>query len=98
MATMMAFAAIGSAGAAEFGRLVKLAGDRQIVVGPFPSKGQPFSVKILSAQDQPLPGIAVHIQATQGANPDLELPRFRGRFSAWFSSEFSGDLQGALGG
>ena len=28
----------------------------------------------------------------------LELPRFRGRFSAWFSSEFSGDLQGALGG
>ncbi len=71
MATMMAFAAIGSAGAAEFGRLVKVAGDRQIVVGPFPSKGQPFSVKILSAQDQPLPGIAVHIQATQGANPDL---------------------------
>ena len=28
----------------------------------------------------------------------VELPRFRGRFSAWFSSEFSGDLQGALGG
>ena len=34
----------------------------------------------------------------QGGGVELELPQFRGRFSAWFSSEFSGDLQGALGG
>jgi hypothetical protein len=57
--------------AADFGRLVKIAGDRQIVVGPFQAKGNPFSVLILDTQEQPLADVAVHIQATQGINPNL---------------------------
>ena len=71
MAAILALAAIGSAGAAEFGRLVKIAGDRQIVVGPFPTKGDPFSVSILTSQGQPLPGVAVHIQSADTANPNV---------------------------
>ena len=57
--------------AADFGRLVKTAGDRQIIVGPFATKGNPFSVVILDTQEQPIANVAVTIQATQGINPNL---------------------------
>ena len=64
-----------SAIAADFGRLVKVAGDRQIVVGPFPTAGAPASVRILSAQGDPLAGVAVHIQPSdtgyEGVPPDF---------------------------
>ena len=75
VATFVACAAIGSAGAAEFGRLVKVAGDRQIVVGPFPASGSPASVRILSAEGNSLAGVAVHIQPSdtgyEGVPPDF---------------------------
>ena len=64
-------AAATSPSAAEFGHLVKVSGDRQIIVGPFPTKGDPFSVLILDMQNQPLADVAVSIRATQGVNPDL---------------------------
>ncbi len=39
--------AIPDAALAEFGKMVKVAGDRQIVVGPFPAPKAPFTVKVV---------------------------------------------------
>lgn len=54
---------------AEFGRLTKIAGDRQIVVGPFNTPKAPFTVRVQGAGGEPLAGVAVHITATKTGSP-----------------------------
>ena len=58
-----------SAIAADFGRLVKVAGDRQIVVGPFNTPKAPFTVKVVDTAGIPIAGAAVHIQETATTSP-----------------------------
>lgn len=53
---------------AEFGKLVKVSGDRQIVVGPFTPKA-PFTVRVYDAGAAPLGGVPIHIQGTITTDP-----------------------------
>ena len=61
--------AIPDAALAEFGKMVKVAGDRQIVVGPFPAPKAPFTVKVVDSNGSPLAGVPVHIQSTLFSGP-----------------------------
>ena len=61
--------AIPDAALAEFGKMVKVAGDRQIVVGPFPAPKAPFTVRATDAVGAPLAGVAVHMQGTLFLGP-----------------------------
>ena len=62
-------AASPDAALAEFGKMVKVAGDRQIVVGPFPAPKAPFTVKVVDSNGSPLAGVPVHIQSTLFSGP-----------------------------
>lgn len=55
----------------EFGKIIKIAGDRQIAVGPFPAELSAFSVVALSKGGAPLAGVPVHIQRTNTGNPNV---------------------------
>jgi hypothetical protein len=73
--------AIPPAKAADFGRMIKISGDRQIVVGPLPSKGAPFSVRTMSSEGTALSGVAVHIQSSDTGNENVP-PDFPCAFNA----------------
>lgn len=67
---MIAIFAMCSSGiAADFGRLVKIAGDRQIVVGPVNAPKAPFTVLVVDSAATPIAGAAVHIQETTTTSP-----------------------------
>jgi Repeat of unknown function (DUF5648) len=55
--------------AAEFGKVIKIAGDRQIVVGPFGTPLPPFTVRVHDASGAPSSGVAVHITTTKKGSP-----------------------------
>lgn len=61
--------AIPDAALAEFGKMVKVAGDRQIVVQSFPAPKAPFTVKVVDSNGSPLAGVPVHIQSTLFSGP-----------------------------
>ena len=67
--------------AAEFGKIVKVSGDRQISVGPFPTSLGPFSVKALSTSGAPLAGVPLHIQRSNTGNRNVP-PTFSFAFNA----------------
>ena len=60
---------VDGAWAAEFGRIVKLAGDRQIVLGPGPSGKGTFTVRALDSSEAALSGIVVRLRSTAVSEP-----------------------------
>lgn len=54
---------------ANFGKIVKVSGDRQIVVGPFGTQLGPFTVKVLDSDGLAFPNLGVVIQRTTSGGP-----------------------------
>jgi hypothetical protein len=69
LACTLLVAAAPVTSSAEFGKLVKVAGDRQIVVGPFNMPKAPFTVRVYDASAAPLGGVPIHIQGTITTDP-----------------------------
>ena len=69
LACALLVAAAPVTSSAEFGKMVKVAGDRQIVVGPFGTHKAPFTVIVYDASAAPLGGVPVHIQGTITTDP-----------------------------
>lgn len=62
-------AAFPAVALAEFGRMVKVTGDRQIVLGPFSTPKSPFTVGTVDAAGMPLAGTPVHMLTTTAGLP-----------------------------
>ena len=58
-----------SAHAAEFGKLLKVTGDRQIVLGHGPNGKAPFAVRALDISGLPLPGVVIRARSTAVSEP-----------------------------
>ena len=67
LACALLVAAAPVTSSAEFGKMVKVAGDRQIVVGPFNTPKAPFTVRVYDAGGAPLAGVGVHMHMTTGS-------------------------------
>lgn len=85
---------------AEFGKMVKVSGDRQIVVGPLSRSKAPFTVRVLDAIGAPLAGTQVHIQGTITTDPKCAMNwdefQFAG-FHAYFLMEVCASNGAAFG-